>query len=634
MGKAEKRAREEVAEPSAAELAEAKRQRKEAKRAAKAAAAAAAAEAEVAAAAPAPAPEDDEAVAKRARKEAKRKRKAEAAAAAAAAAGESAAAQADEEDVAERKRRRKEEKRRQKAAAAAAAATRSPKSAPARSPRAAPAKSPKAAPAKSPKQAPAKSPKAAPASSPKTGPAKSPKAPPAKSPKSAPAAAATPAVAAWRKEHAVTVDSRAAAFPPALTFAESGLPKDILQCTSSFARPSPIQAQCWPIIQAGRDVIGIAKTGSGKTYAFMLPALAHCRQHAKKGKPVCRVLALAPTRELCTQIAKVGHEAADPCGMRVACLYGGVPKQQQRNELHQGVHVIVATPGRLLDLCDEQHADLSQVNYAVLDEADRMLDMGFEPDVRRIFKQVSEKRQTVMFSATWPEAIQELAREFLQTPCRVTIGSEGLQANRDITQKVEVIDDREKFPRLLKLLQKYHGSRDNRVLVFGLYKRECARLENDLWNKGWKAVAIHGDNSQAQRNKAFESFKSGETPLLVATDVAARGLDIKGVEYVINYSFPLTVEDYVHRIGRTGRAGVPGFAHTFFTHHDKQLGPELIKVLEGAGQAVPKELEAYRHVAPKKAPAKLQRHALESKSGGFKGDSVSGNRTTFDLDSD
>eukprot|EP01062_Namystynia_karyoxenos_P020223 TRINITY_DN1766_c0_g1_i4.p1 TRINITY_DN1766_c0_g1~~TRINITY_DN1766_c0_g1_i4.p1 ORF type:complete len:607 (+),score=204.94 TRINITY_DN1766_c0_g1_i4:132-1952(+) len=590
MGKAEKRAREEVAEPSAAELAEAKRQRKEAKRAAKAAAAAAAAEAEVAAAAPAPAPEDDEAVAKRARKEAKRKRKAEAAAAAAAAAGESAAAQADEEDVAERKRRRKEEKRRQKAAAAAAAATRSPKSAPARSPRAAPAKSPKAAPAKSPKQAPAKSPKAAPASSPKTGPAKSPKAPPAKSPKSAPAAAATPAVAAWRKEHAVTVDSRAAAFPPALTFAESGLPKDILQCTSSFARPSPIQAQCWPIIQAGRDVIGIAKTGSGKTYAFMLPALAHCRQHAKKGKPVCRVLALAPTRELCTQIAKVGHEAADPCGMRVACLYGGVPKQQQRNELHQGVHVIVATPGRLLDLCDEQHADLSQVNYAVLDEADRMLDMGFEPQIRKIVGQIRPDRQTLLWSATWPKEVQTLARDFQRDWVQIQVGSMELTANSDVAQHIVFCDGYQKHERIIDLVKQLERHRLTKMLVFVNTKRIADEVCNNLERRGYKAMAIHGDKQQTEREFALQEFRRRPSAILCATDVAARGLDIRDLPVVVNFDFPSTMEDYVHRIGRTGRAGDKGDAYTFFSQGDAKHATELVRIMEKAGCTPPDQL--------------------------------------------
>lgn len=337
------------------------------------------------------------------------------------------------------------------------------------------------------------------------------------------------------------------------------------------------------------------------------------------------------------QIAKVGVEAAEPCGLRVVCVFGGMPKHEQREELKRGADVIVATPGRLLDLCEEGSAQLGKVSFGVLDEADRMLDMGFEIDVNKIFAQFAPKRQTVMFSATWPEVIQELAKDFLKKPARVMIGSEGLQANKDITHVVEVIEDHHRFPRLLKLLEKYHKSKKNKILVFGLYKKECARLEGMLWDKGWKAVAIHGDMSQPARMKAYGTFKSGETPLLVATDVAARGLDIKGVEHVINYSFPLTVEDYVHRIGRTGRAGVPGHSHTFWQERaDKQLAPGLIRVLEGAGQSVPADLERFRGVAPKKAPksAATQRHHLESKSGAFKGDAGGGSKVTFDSDSD
>eukprot|EP01059_Diplonema_ambulator_P013131 TRINITY_DN2364_c3_g1_i1.p1 TRINITY_DN2364_c3_g1~~TRINITY_DN2364_c3_g1_i1.p1 ORF type:complete len:520 (+),score=206.07 TRINITY_DN2364_c3_g1_i1:46-1560(+) len=440
----------------------------------------------------------------------------------------------------------------------------------------------------------------------------------------------------WREDNAVSVCAIGAKYDP-VSFADSGLPADVLACTSKFTAPTPIQAQAWPVILASRDVVGIAKTGSGKTYAFMLPGLAKIKASGASIPCAPRGLVLAPTRELCNQIAEVGYEAGEHCGMRVVCVYGGVPKDAQRKEIWKGIDIVVATPGRLKDLVSEgaKTLTLGKVAYAVLDEADRMLDMGFEDDVRTIMSQASSKRQTLMFSATWPESIQGLAKEFLSDPARITIGSEDLSANHAIVQKVEVIDETMKFKRLQELLKEYHTfEQKNKVIVFGLYKKEVARLEQQLWKAGWSCVAIQGDASQASRNEAFEKFKSGKVPLLVATDAAARGLDIKGVEYVINHSFPLTVEDYVHRIGRTGRAGQSGFAHTFFTTFDKQLGPGLIKVLEEAKQPVPADLEKFRHVAPKKAPAKA-RMTCESKDGNFKGEIPTGNKEVFsDSDSD
>ena len=313
----------------------------------------------------------------------------------------------------------------------------------------------------------------------------------------------------------------------------------------------------------------------------------------------------------------------------------------------------------------------------VLDEADRMLDMGFEDDVREIMAQTAKPRQTLMFSATWPVIIQQLAGEFLKKPARITIGSDELAANHSITQvvcvaathtwwfhclsrtptQVEVIDEAAKMMRLEQLLKKYHTfEQTNRVIIFGLFKKEVARMESLLWNKvcfrcpakkpsqsqespmntharhttqGWKCVAIQGDMSQQARDQAYEKFKSGEINLLIATDVAARGLDIKGVAHVINVSFPLTVEDYVHRIGRTGRAGEKGHAHTFFfPQRDKQLAPELIRVLEEANQEVPADLDRFRNVALKKAPNSA-RNPNESKNGGFKGEIPQGQSEVF-----
>jgi len=338
--------------------------------------------------------------------------------------------------------------------------------------------------------------------------------------------------------------------------------------------------------------IGIAETGSGKTLAFGIPALVHILdQQPVKNNQGPIALILSPTRELAIQTFEVCQQAGEAVGVRSACFYGGVSKDSQYAALRAGLHIVVATPGRLLDLMNEGVVNLSRVTYMVLDEADRMLDKGFEMDIRTIFKQIPSVRQTIMFSATWPMSIRNLAATFLKNPVRVTIGSPDLTANHRVKQIVEVVEEsRARDSKLLQLLQEYHRSRKNRVLVFALYKKEAARLEVMLNQRGWTACGIHGDMSQKQREDALGAFKSGKTPLMVATDVAARGLDIPDVEYVINYSFPLTVEDYVHRIGRTGRAGKTGTAYTFFQPSDKIRAAELVGVLQESKNEVPEEL--------------------------------------------
>jgi len=282
-----------------------------------------------------------------------------------------------------------------------------------------------------------------------------------------------------------------------------------------------------------------------------------------------------------------------------------VSKQKQEEGLRDGVHVIVATPGRLLDFLRAGVCDLSHVDFLVLDEADRMLDMGFEREISDIMSYVPNDRQTSMFSATWPPAIQSLADNYIQNPVRVTIGSlEGkLVANSDVTQIVEVIEDRARDAKLFSLLKDYHKSRKNKILIFVLYKTEASRLETLLNNKGWNCVAIHADKKQHSRFEALNAFKSGTIPLLIATDVASRGLDIPQVEYVINYSFPLTVEDYVHRIGRTGRAGKKGISHTFFQPiADKSHAGALVNVLKQTNQEVPDTLLQFDLSVKKKLP--------------------------------
>jgi ATP-dependent RNA helicase DBP3 len=251
-------------------------------------------------------------------------------------------------------------------------------------------------------------------------------------------------------------------------------------------------------------------------------------------------------------------------------------------------------------LVEDGSCSLSSINYVVLDEADRLLDLGFEKEIKKIISLTRKDRQTAMFSATWPTSVQKLAQEYLNAPVKVTVGSKDLGANNNITQIVEVVEPKDKDWKLTQLLNKYHASRRNKIVLFALYKKEAARLEKNLSSAGWNCVAIHGDMSQDQRTRSFEKFRSGEIPLLIATDVAARGLDIPSVEYVINYTFPLTTEDYVHRIGRTGRAGEKGTAHTFFTSFDKARAGELINVLKQAKQEVPESLMSFGTTVKKK----------------------------------
>ncbi|KAK9843203.1 hypothetical protein WJX74_008611 [Apatococcus lobatus] len=432
----------------------------------------------------------------------------------------------------------------------------------------------------------------------------------------------------WQQERSIAVVGDV--MKPVLAFQQSGLSQELLHATKDFQQPSPIQAISWPYALSGKDVIGIAATGSGKTLAFGLPGLNHVRAQQQKGIYQGKgpgALVLAPTRELAQQISAVLEDAGSKCGLSCLCAYGGVPKGPQAKLLRQGIDVVVATPGRLEDLINDGSCGLTNVSYLVLDEADRMLDLGFEPHIRAIAQATRADRQTLMFSATWPSAIQRLASEFLCNPVRLTIGSEELSAAHSVHQIVEVIDPMARQDRLDALLKKYHGSRKNRVLVFVLYKKEASRIETFLQRRGWKAAAIHGDVSQSLRTQAMEDFKAGTQPLLIATDVAARGLDVPDVSVVINFSFPLTTEDYVHRIGRTGRAGKSGVAHTFFSGAtDKPRAGELINVLREAGQVVPPELAKFGTTVKKKESKLYGAHFKEVDF------TAKASKTTFDSD--
>jgi len=355
--------------------------------------------------------------------------------------------------------------------------------------------------------------------------------------------------------------------------------------------------------------VGISETGSGKTLAFLLPLLVRLGRQQKPKHPI--VLVLAPTRELALQTLAV-CEKFDHLGFKSVCIFGGVPKDAQRKALRSGVHVVIATPGRLLDLLEEEVISLESIQNLVLDEADRMLDMGFEPDIRAIVSKLGNERQTLMFSATWPQEIQKLAKEYQKNPIRVSIGDTSqLTSNKAVKQIVEVIEPFDKEKRINELLNEYHKDRKLKIIIFALYKKEAQSVENFLTRKGWRVACIHGDLPQAKRTEALQAFRNGQKSLLVATDVAARGLDIPDVEYVINYTFPLTIEDYVHRIGRTGRAGKTGISHTFFTKHDKSRSGELINLLKEAGEEVPEEMYKFGTATKKKEHALYGAHFKE-----------------------
>ncbi|KAH0461446.1 hypothetical protein IEQ34_009021 [Dendrobium chrysotoxum] len=395
---------------------------------------------------------------------------------------------------------------------------------------------------------------------------------------------------------------------PYITFESTGFPSEILRepyvdllshdiwdtslllqiNQAGFSAPTPIQAQSWPIALQNRDIVAVAKTGSGKTLGYLIPGFIHLKRVSKDARMGPTVLVLSPTRELATQI----HEEATNYWLYIAinrvfvvlskCLYGGAPKGPQLRDIDRGVHVVVATPGRLNDILEMKRLNLDQVSYLVLDEADRMLDMGFEPQIRKIVKEIPPTRQTLMYTATWPKEVRKIASDLL-----VNIGSiDELVANKAITQHVEVISHMQKRRRLEQILL---SNGPSKYIVFCSTKRMCDQLAGYL-DGPFGASAIHGDKSQMERDRVLSDFRSGKSPILVATDVAARGLDIKDIRFVINYDFPTGVEDYVHRIGRTGRAGATGVAYTFFCDQDSKHASDLVKVLEGADQQVPSEL--------------------------------------------
>lgn len=379
---------------------------------------------------------------------------------------------------------------------------------------------------------------------------------------------------------------------PIKSFEDAGFSAEIMKAIAkqAYEKPTAIQCQALPIALSGRDIIGIAKTGSGKTAAFVLPMIVHIMDQPELRKEEGPIgVICAPTRELAHQIYLEAKKFSKSYGLRVCAVYGGMSKLEQFKELKAGCEIVVATPGRLIDLLKMKALTMSRATYLVLDEADRMFDLGFEPQIRSIVGQIRPDRQTLLFSATMPRKVEKLAREILSDPVRVTVGEVGM-ANEDITQVVQVIQtDDEKMPWLLEKLPKLIDDGD--VLVFASKKATVDTLESQLGQRGFKVAALHGDKDQSSRMEILQKFKSGVYHVLIATDVAARGLDIKSIKSVVNFDIARDMDMHVHRIGRTGRAGdKDGTAYTLITLKEARFAGELVNSLIAAGQNVPMEL--------------------------------------------
>ncbi|OBA20285.1 DEAD-domain-containing protein [Metschnikowia bicuspidata var. bicuspidata NRRL YB-4993] len=369
---------------------------------------------------------------------------------------------------------------------------------------------------------------------------------------------------------------------------------------SRFTKPTPVQKYSVPIVANGRDLMACAQTGSGKTGGFLFPVLSECYMNGPAPKPEGNsfsystvyptVLIMAPTRELVSQIFEEAKKFCYRSWVRPAVAYGGVDIGQQMRTLQRGCDLLVAAPGRLTDLLDRGRISLANVKYLVLDEADRMLDMGFEPQIRHIVQGCDmpdvQDRQTLMFSATFPRNIQMLARDFLKEYIFLSVGRVG-STSANITQKVLLVEGHEKNSVILDLLS---AAETSLTIVFTETKRMADYLADYLYDQGFPATAIHGNRTQYEREKALAAFKSGAAPILVATAVAARGLDIPNVLHVINYDLPNDIDDYVHRIGRTGRAGNVGIATSFFNRDNKNIAKDMISLLTEAKQEVPEFL--------------------------------------------
>ncbi len=398
-------------------------------------------------------------------------------------------------------------------------------------------------------------------------------------------------------------------------FSDLGLAEPILRALDAkgYADPTPIQRKAIPALLEGRDLLGIAQTGTGKTAAFSLPSLHRLASEPVGRSPAaCRMLVLSPTRELAAQIAENMREYARFLNLSVQCVFGGVPAGKHARALTGGCDILVATPGRLLDLIDQRALTLRKVEIFVLDEADQMMDLGFINPLRRIAKLLPEQRQSLFFSATMPNAIAELGKQFIRNPVRVEVAPQATTAER-VEQYVTFLNQAEKQALLtLRLKAGLADGSIERALVFTRTKHGADRVVRHLAAAGVKAAAIHGNKSQAQRTAALAGFRNGSSPILVATDIAARGIDVPGVSHVFNFELPNVPEQYVHRIGRTARAGADGIAMSFVAPDEKPYLRDIEKLtrvrLEPMNLPEDFVQEARRLPAPsRKQPAEEER---------------------------
>ncbi|MFZ5725721.1 MAG: DEAD/DEAH box helicase [Pseudomonadota bacterium] len=370
------------------------------------------------------------------------------------------------------------------------------------------------------------------------------------------------------------------------TFNDFGLHADINRALAAknYSQPTPIQLQAIPVLKKGRDLCGIAQTGTGKTAAFSLPSIHHLLTCPHRANPRgCRMLVLSPTRELAAQIAQSCRDYGRFTKLRVSTVFGGVPVGKQIRDLAQGVDILVATPGRLLDLIDQRALRLDDVEIFVLDEADQMMDMGFIHSLRRIAKILPSRRQNLFFSATMPREIAGLADQFLNDPVTVSVTPQATTAEK-IRQFATFVEQKEKQALLTSVIQREDI---DRALIFTRTKHGADRVVRHLAGAKIKAMAIHGNKSQSQRTQALQAFRSGEIKLLVATDIAARGIDVSGVSHVINFEIPNVPEQYVHRIGRTARAGAEGKAISFIAPDERPYMRDIERVTRTRAEPMP-----------------------------------------------
>ena len=404
-----------------------------------------------------------------------------------------------------------------------------------------------------------------------------------------------------------------------MSFDNLGLSQPVLQALDSkgYTAATPIQQQAIPLVLQGRDLLGIAQTGTGKTAAFMLPSIDRLREAGKQTPfKSARMLVLAPTRELAGQIAKSAQDYGGFTGLKVDVVVGGTSVGKDRNKLHRGTDILVATPGRLLDLVDQKAIRLDGVEILVLDEADQMLDLGFIHALRKLVALMPKERQTLLFSATMPGSIKDLSKQYLTDPAHVSVAPASTTAER-VEQYVTLVSQSEKQALLELILQKRYPQTEgmDRVLVFTRTKHGADRVVKKLGQAGIQADAIHGNKSQPQRERALANFKSGRMKVLVATDIAARGIDIPGVSHVINYELPNVAEQYVHRIGRTARAGADGIALTLCAEDERAYLRDIQKLTGVTCERLPLPdnfrafIEDAPIVRPKGNPGQQQRVA-------------------------